>query len=75
MSEKIQLLEAWSKLGGMATISIILAGNLYFSHKEKAEENAMQREHNKTFESTMSRQVDALEEFLNYYTGRIRASN
>ena len=72
MSEKIQLLEAWGKLGGMATLSIILGFTLYFAHKEKVVENQMQKEHNQTFEATMERQVDALEEFLNYYTGRTR---
>ena len=75
MNEKIQLLEAWGKLGGMAVISLILGVNLYFAHKEKVVENQMQQDHNKTFERTMSRQVDALEEFLNYYTGRIRTND
>lgn len=75
MNERIQLLEAWGKLGGMAIISLILGFNLYFSHKEKVVENEMQRKHNEAFENTMRQQANAISEFLNYYTGRKRVND
>lgn len=79
MSDKIKVIEAIGKLSLGAIIAIILGITLYFGHIEKVAENQMRSEeikiqakHNETFEETMERQVDALEEFLNYYTGRIR---